>query len=178
MYPILTPKLKTLFLDTIFYFVDFSLYEYNYNLDSIWNFTIGGSLQVNESWGLNFGVTSQHELYLVYNTDEDLIIMKTNSSGALMSNFEWGEGYNFSPSMIRIDPHDSLYLLCSISYNDIWGEHIRSLILVKNPKSGGKPQLDQPIDEGLVFLFSLLGFTCFISALLVYSILKPKKKHK
>ena len=39
-----SPKSEVLFLDTIFYLVDFSLFEYNYSLDSIWNFTAAARL--------------------------------------------------------------------------------------------------------------------------------------
>jgi len=169
-----SPKTEVWFLDNIFILIGSSLFEYNYSLNSKWNFTFGIHIQISDSGGFNFGITSQNEKYVVYSTVGDITILIFNSLGVIISNFKWGGSYYVYPPKVRIDSQDNLYMLCPISYVNIWNERIRLTILVKNPKSGGKPQLDQIIDDRDITIFSLLGVMSFISIILVYNTLKPK----
>ena len=168
------PKIEVWFLDNIFVLAGSSLFEYNYSLNSKWNFTFGSHMQIDNSGGFNFGINSQHEMYFIYYTVGDITILRFNSSGAIISNFKWGGSYYVYPPKVTIDSQDNLYMLCLIHYENIWKELIHLKMLVKNPKSGGKPQLDQIIDDRDIFVFSLLGVMSFISVILVYTILKPK----
>ena len=170
-----SPRTDVWFLENIFLRLDSSLFAYNYSLDSKWNITFGNHLLLNKSWGFNLCVTSQLEMHLIYYTYGDIIFLKFNSSGVITSHFNWGGSYYIYRPEVRIDSQDNLYMLCSIQYDNIWKETIRLSFLVKNPKSGGEPQLDPQIDERLVFLFSILGVSCVISVILVSTILKPSR---
>ena len=171
-----TPFSEVLFLENIFIFVESSLFEYNYSLDSQWNFTIGGPLQINEMLGFNYAITSQHEVYFIYYTGGDINILKCNSSGDIIFNFKWEGSYFRSPPKVRVDSHGNLYMLCSIDEENFWKERIHISFLFKNPKSGDKPQIVPEIDVRKIFIFSLLGVMCVISVILLYNILKPQSR--
>ncbi len=171
-----TPFSEVLFLENIFIFVESSLFEYNYSLDSQWNFTIGGPLQINGILGFTFAITSQHEAYFIYYTDGDINILKCNSSGDIIFNFKWEGSYFRSPPKAIVDSHGNLYMLWSIDDENFWKERIHISFLFKNPKSGDKPQIVPEIDDRTIFIFSLLGVVCVISVILLYNTLKPQSR--
>ena len=165
---------KVRFLDSIFILTNYFLYEYNYSLDSKWKFPITNYLQVDEILDFNFDVSTQHEVCTIYYTYEDINILRFNRSEAIISNFKWGWSYYMYPPKVRFDSHYNLYLLYPIDYKNFWNERIHLSFLIKNPKSGGRPQLDPQIDDRVIFIFSLLGIMGVISVFLVYITLKPK----
>ena len=169
------PYSEVFFLENIFIFVEFSLVEYNYSLDSQWNFTIDRPLQIH-ILGFNFAVTSQHEAYFIYYTDGDINILKYNSSGAIIFNIKWEGSYFRSPPKVRVDSHGNLYMLCSIDDENFWKERFHVSFLFKNPKSDGKPQIIPEIDDQTIFIFSLLGIMFVISVILLYNTLKPQSR--
>ncbi len=143
------------------------LLKYNYSLNFMWNFTF--DTRVN-----NFGINSKQEMYLLCLNYPKINIIHFNSSN-IISYFEWGGYYSTNLHSFGIDSNDNLYMLCLQNYVNIWLESTSLSVLVKNPKIDGKaPQLDQPIDDRDIFIFSLLGVMSFISVILVYNTLKPK----
>lgn len=170
-----TPKFEVWFLDNIFVLTGSSLLEYNYSLNCNQNFTLEDDAPIESGWNLDFGINSQQEMYLVYLNYGDVYILRFNNSKAILSNFTWGGPYNDYFHEIAIGSQDDLYMLCTIKYVNIWKEYIDVTILVKNPRSDGKPpQLNHLIDDRDIFIFSLLGVMCFISVILIYTTLKPK----
>ena len=168
------PNYEVQFLDNIFVLTEYFLYEYNYSLDSKWKFHIEHFLQIYEIQGFNLVINSQNEMYFFYYTHGDIAILKFNSSGLLLSDFNWGGSYNDILHSVRIDSQDNLYMLCTIEYADIWKDISLLSILVKNPKCDGKPpHIDHQVDDRDIFVFSLLSVMCFVSVILVFNTLKP-----
>lgn len=167
------------FLDNIFVLIGSSLFEYNYSLDSKWNFTFGNEVLIERTVNFKFGITSDHKMYLIYGDWGDLTILRFNSSGTILSNFKWGGSYQFRLFDIIIDNQDNLYMVCMVAYENIWNENTFLAFLVKNPKIDLIAlYLEQLIEDGEIFIFSLFGVACFISVVLVFTTLKPKHKHK
>ena len=133
-------------------------------------------MQISNIRGFDFVLTSQHEVYTIYYTYEDINILNFNNSGAIISNFKWAGIYNILPPKIRVDSHNNFYILCTIEYVNFWKESTHLSFLVKNPKSGGKPKIVPEIDVRQIFIFSLLGITCVISVILLYNTLKPQSR--
>ena len=169
-------KIKVWFLDDIFIIISKRttsfrsfLLKYNYSLNSMWNFTFDTN-----NWYYNFGINSKHEMYLLYSNYPKIDIIHFNSSN-IISYFEWGGYYSTNLHSFGIDSNDNLYILCNNNYANVWYETTSLSVLVKNPKIDGRaPQLNQPIDDRDIFIFSLLGVMSFISVILVYNTLKPK----
>jgi len=169
------PKFKVWFLENIFVLTGSSLLEYNYSLNSKWNYAFGNNIPIGDSGNFNFDINSQQEKYFSYLNYGVIYILKFNSSGAIVSNFKWGGSYHDYLQKIMIDSKDNLYMLCNIYYVNIWNEGKDLTILVKNPKSDGKiPQLEHLIDDRDFFIFFLLGVMSFISILLIFTTLKPE----
>ena len=164
------------FLDSIFVLTEHFLFEYNYSLDSKWKFPITSYLQISNSFGFNFDVSTQHEVCTIYYSYGDINILRFNRSGAIISNFKWEGSFYLYPPKVRVDSHSNVYMLCSIDYENFWKERIHLSFLVKNPLSGGKPKIVPEVDDRTIFIFSLLGVMCVISVILLYNTLKPQSR--
>ncbi len=173
------PNLGIWFLESIFVLIGASLFEYNYSIDSEWNITFGNDTIINEGGYYNFGITSDDKMYLIHPRYGVLTILMFNRSGTILSKFKWGGAYHFRTFDTCLDSHDNLYMVCTIGYTNIWNEYTGLAFLVKNPKADTiNPYLEQMIDDGEIFLFSLLGISCFISLILVIITLKSKFRQR
>lgn len=163
------------FMDDIYVLIETSLVEFNYDLDSIWNATIGNNATTEISGRVNFEITSNNTMFFFYDDIYSLTILRFNPSGTILSNFKWGESYYFSTKDTTIDSQDNLYMICTIYYTNLIDETNELTFLVKNPKNDAiATYLDQKIEDGEIFLFFLLAFSCIISIILLVRIFKPK----
>jgi len=165
------------FLDNIFLLVGSSLFEYNYSLDSKWNVTFGNNTIMDEFGSFNFGITSNQKMYIIHDRYREITILEFNRSGTILSKFNWGGSYYFQTIDANIDTYDNLYMVCTIRYVNIWRELTALSFLIKNPKNDAIAiYLDQIIEDGEIFLFSILGISCFLSLILIIMTLKPRFK--
>lgn len=175
-----TRNYEVWFLDNIFVLLGSSLFEYNYSLDSKWNFTFGTNIIMEVRGKFYFGITSDQKMYLVHYHWGDgyssiITILRFNRSGTILSKYNWGGSYHIHSFDTSIDSRDNLYMVCSMSYINVWKDKIALTFLVKNPKIDAiAVYLDQIIESSEIFLFSVLGISCILSLSLVFMTLKSR----
>lgn len=159
------------------------LSKYDLNLNYAWNRSLSESFKPFSIYSITIGVDLQKNILLLYNNfrDEnnrqvDILILKFNSTGEIISSFYWGGSDNDRPIQVAIDSEDNLYMLCISDYVDVWNVQTSQTILVKNPQSNGKPPHLSFFSFKDVYIISFLSFMILISVIITVLILKPKFK--
>lgn len=159
------------------------LSKYDHNLNYAWNRSLSESFKPFSIYSITIDVDSQKNILVLYNSirddnnrQVDILILKFNCSGEIISSFYWGGSDIDQPIQVVIDSEDNLYMLCISNYVDVWNVQTSQTILVKNPQSNGKPPHLSFFSFKDVYIISFLSVMILISVIITVSILKPKLK--
>jgi len=114
---------------------DIFLIKYDHSGNLLWNQTWGGDKDDHCS---AIGIDSLDNIYIAGGTESfglgemDMLLLKYNSSGALILNYTWGDLNYESCYGLAIDSFDNIYITC---YTDFYSDEGKS-ILIKCDTSG------------------------------------------